>query len=721
MKYLSASGTLSYNEGPQSDHRSLYVDIKFAEYLDFDANNNPYLPAIARSLRTGNPELVEGYHAAMKRYYTDHNMVQRIDDLHHQYKKMSIPKIREKLEAWDNDQGRAMRHAESEIQVPRKVHAWSPQLRNAGMTKRYWRLRLHEAKNSGTNYQATISRLQAYIQCNDPTFKFPHINEALPILSIRQHLNAATKHLQAQQKQALSNRFKTYRDLLATYTNDTNPITRPESNRKAKIVKRTMRTERIRRMFHKIRTTAKHILPSSQSGLHQVKIPVIPDQNPDNKHHPEQFQDFISCTPAESIEWETEIDRDKVEEYLLQYNKQSFRAAAESPCGHGTIYNAITFNSLSHQAKEFLYGKLPKEWHNDDHLLQELLRSFQIPDKVKQMRHIKTSMSAEDIAKGISGWKEKTSTSPSGRHLGHYKAIIKDDTLLQCLTKFMHVAIKSGIAIRRWSQATNVMLEKDPGRPLIHRLRIIHLFEADFNLYMKCQWGKRLVQRAAKHNLLNSGQFGSVPNHTSTEPIMLTQLTNDICRTTKTNLARVDNNASACFDRIIVPLAMLAARRCGMSEASVRIHADTLERMEYSVKTSFGISEKSYSGTIKEPLFGTGQGSGASPAAWLSLVVLLMNTMDRVVHQRVSFSSPDSKMDHTRLIDAFVDDTSLSYTNNGTQTYEEMVATIEQIAGTWERLAPVLLRWLTQFTKMRMAHNVLGVEIWTTHNASTSD
>jgi hypothetical protein len=67
-----------------------------------------------------------------------------------------------------------------------------------------------------------------------------------------------------------------------------------------------------------------------------------------------------------------------------------------------------------------------------------------------------------------------------------------------------------------------------------------------------------------------------------------------------------------------------------------------------------------------KPLFGTGQGSGASPAAWLSLVVLIMNTMDRIVSERVRFESPDSVMKHTRLIDAFVDDTSLSFTDAGT-------------------------------------------------------
>jgi hypothetical protein len=92
--------------------------------------------------------------------------------------------------------------------------------------------------------------------------------------------------------------------------------------------------------------------------------------------------------------------------------------------------------------------------------------------------------------------------------------------------------------------------------------------------------------------LLHTGQFGSVPNRTSHEPILLTQLTNDNCRVLRRNLARFDNDASACFDRIIVPLAMLAARRCGMSDESVRIHAETLEKMKYTVKTNYGVSRR---------------------------------------------------------------------------------------------------------------------------------
>lgn len=169
-----------------------------------------------------------------------------------------------------------------------------------------------------------------------------------------------------------------------------------------------------------------------------------------------------------------------------------------------------------------------------------------------------------------------TTTLPSDRHLalGHYKANIQDPVLLKCLHTFLNIAINRGIAIPRWSKATNILIEKDPGTPNINRLRIIHLFEADFNFFLKLQWGHRLVRHADKFNLLNNGQHGSRPGHTTMDPIMLIQLTTDLSRLLKANRARFDNDASACYDRIIVALGMLAARRLGMPKNAIKTHAN---------------------------------------------------------------------------------------------------------------------------------------------------
>jgi hypothetical protein len=129
-----------------------------------------------------------------------------------------------------------------------------------------------------------------------------------------------------------------------------------------------------------------------------------------------------------------------------------------------------------------------------------------------------------------------------------------------------------------------------------------------------------LVKQAVKLDLLNDGQHGSTPGKVSMDPVMLTQLTTDVSRLLKVNLARFDNDASACYDRIIVMLDMLAPRRCGMPINVVSTHAEALRLMKCAVKTIHVISEQNYQGTPFECLFGTGQGSGALPSIWLTLV-----------------------------------------------------------------------------------------------------
>ncbi|KAI2511189.1 hypothetical protein MHU86_3154 [Fragilaria crotonensis] len=676
---VSRQGTLSYFEGPQSDHRGLYVDIDLNELFGISVDDLPMTNASRRQLKGGNPETVQRYLASMRKYYEQHNMKERIDRLYNTQKTMTRSQVRTILMSWDNDQGRAMKTAEDSLAIRPKKYQWSPRLRNSAVIMRYWKLRLRELKYQ-ENYQATFDRWERQIQAKDRSFRLPEKEQYIPIETVRQRLNQATRDLRATQKSATVTRSTCYYELLAKYADDSNEFTKYESKRKYQIVKRTIQSEEIKALHSKIRSVVK---PSEFTALSRIQIPRNINSVQETK--PGEVHETLNTAP-ENIIWDTVITRKQIEEHLVRFNKEAFRAAADSPCGHGLIHDALTFTSLSPEAETLLYGEVPTEWYGDNILLREFLASFRIPETVLSIDSISASLSEDDIKKGFKSWKESTTTSPSGRHLGHYKALIQDPLLLTCMCKFLNIAISRGISIPRWCQAVNVLIEKDHGQPRINRLRIIHLFEADYNLFLKIMWGSRLVQRAVHMDLLNPGQHGSVPGRTTMDPIMLNQLTTDMCRVFKINYARFDNDASACFDRIIVALGMLAARRCGMPKNAVRSHAKSLELMRYTVKTVYGISETSYSGTPFEPLFGTGQGSGASPAVWLTLVVILLNTLDRIIPDRISFRSPDGTLVHNRLVDAFVDDTALGFTDDGSRSIDQLVSSLETIAQTWEKL-----------------------------------
>jgi hypothetical protein len=93
------SGTLSYVDGPQSDHRALYIDLDTSLLLDHHPMDNAIQPPPCRALKTGNPEIVARYHQLMLRLSTDnHNMVHRIDKLFKHHAKMSEHQLRRHLE-----------------------------------------------------------------------------------------------------------------------------------------------------------------------------------------------------------------------------------------------------------------------------------------------------------------------------------------------------------------------------------------------------------------------------------------------------------------------------------------------------------------------------------------------------------------------------------------------------------------------------------------------
>jgi hypothetical protein len=111
--------------------------------------------------------------------------------------------------------------------------------------------------------------------------------------------------------------------------------------------------------------------------------------------------------------------------------------------------------------------------------------------------------------------------------------------------------------------------------------------------------------------------------------------------------------------------------------------------MQYSVKTIYGISDNTYRGTLFEPLFGTGQRSGASPSVWLSLVIVLLNRLDRLAPERFSFQSPDGSWSYTQLEDAFVNETSLGFSDSDSDL-AHLVTRLQSIAQTWEHLLSLL-------------------------------
>jgi hypothetical protein len=91
------------------------------------------------------------------------------------------------------------------------------------------------------------------------------------------------------------------------------------------------------------------------------------------------------------------VEKEEMERHLLQYNRDSFRAASASPFGHGALYDAITFSGLSIQADQILSGQSPPDWSKDDHAMREFLASFTLPQFVSDKLAIPCDITQDDV------------------------------------------------------------------------------------------------------------------------------------------------------------------------------------------------------------------------------------------------------------------------------------------------------------------------------------
>jgi hypothetical protein len=170
-------------------------------------------------------------------------------------------------------------------------------------------------------------------------------------------------------------------------------------------------------------------------------------------------------------------------------------------------------------------------------------------------------------------------------------------------------ALQTGFIFERWRKIVNAMIEMIPGRPQINKLRVIHLLEADLNLAPGIIWSRRLLQQGEKLGAFGDEQWGSRNGRSASTVVLLKHFTYEMIQLSKTDGATFDNDAKACFDRVIPALTNLRSRQLGVSAAACHTHAELLQKATNAVKTQAGISEQTYCSSEEEPLYGEGQGT----------------------------------------------------------------------------------------------------------------
>ena len=371
--------------------------------------------------------------------------------------------------------------------------------------------------------------------------------------------------------------------------------------------------------------------------------------------------------PKEATVWRTVTDPQDIEHYLMLRNCQHFGQAHGTPFTIPPLSNEIDWTATTRASEEVLSGTYTNTTQLTELCKQLLHQCHSHTD----LNSVKPYLSEDDFTGKIQKWKELTSTSPSGRHLGRYKALLatgsyspetqehstfqtKQGDIISIILRIINYCINTGYPLLRWRQVINTMIFKDSGVYRIHRLRVIHIYEADLNLIYAVKW-RQLLKHADDRGLIHPGQYGGRNGCEATSMALHEELRLDISYTTRRTLLTFDNDAASCYDRMVGNLVSLVNRKNGLHTSLTRLHGTLLQKTQHKVSTALGVTEQHYSHTPQTPLYGTGQGAGNSPTIWLLISSLLFQLHDRLSHGATFYTVNDTNKLHLGL-SGFVDD-----------------------------------------------------------------
>jgi hypothetical protein len=142
-----------------------------------------------------------------------------------------------------------------------------------------------------------------------------------------------------------------------------------------------------------------------------------------------------------------------------------------------------------------------------------------------------------------------------------------------------------------------------------------------------------------------------------------------------------DNDVRACYDRMIPSQSAIISHQAGMTRAAAQTFLRVLLRMEYYVRTAYGIASESYSNLIKW-LLGVMQGAGHSGGLWALTSSIMLDLMASA--DGATFHSPyPLRPSCHRHGKAFVDDTTL-WTLSRDTMFTTLVTQMNMTAQRWE-------------------------------------
>jgi len=635
------------------DHRALILD--FDSRILFGHEPPPARHVYQRGARSNALPTVTKFSKLVGEACDQASLNERITDMEHLPGLTEIDK--QLLNAIDNELTKILVTADRKCQRF-NAYPWTPAMHTTYLEHRYWALRFSEVKTE-RSYKQAYEKIEQHLTKAQTTLEFQEtISQRLR--KVRQQLRIIRREAQAKRKEFLDTLLQAAK---ATKNKD-----------RKKLILGLKRAEETRRCFSTVRQL---LNPNTPGGLTHLLVPTT--DNPST--------------------WHTIHDPAEMERHLLERSRVHFRQAHGTPFTRPPLSELLSTCGTNAFADQIFQGlPIPPNLDIDPatRLLLQNQKSLLLPGE-----RTAQPLDFELLMKGFRKWPERTTTSPSGRHLGVYKSLLKDlpptnpppnieprtygIDVMRYIYRLLQLAVKHTHTYERWSVVWNMYLEKLPGHPAIDQLRTLHLFEADYNLLLKWFSSLGFLPKSEKAGRLHDSQGGGRPGRSAIDLACKKLVLYDYIHITRSTAIDLSKDVAKCFDRMIEACTNLSCRQHGADPNYLKLHAAMQQQFKYFVKHAAGISQEYNQHNQQDPWYGAGQGAGDACLRWVVQANSIILAYASKAHSWC-LTTPNRDTHYQQVIDAFIDDTDLFSVQAQYQTFYDLLGTIQGNLDLWHNL-----------------------------------
>ena len=221
--------------------------------------------------------------------------------------------------------------------------------------------------------------------------------------------------------------------------------------------------------------------------------------------------------------------KQEIDKQIYHHNINHFMKprTSRSPFATNPLLGHLGHGATTPEANDFVW--------NPDHELPRDIPNLarKILDKLRPHHNepppANSEITPKDLIAAFTAWKEKTSTSPAGTHLGHYKVWLRNymsndeakeegkgegnphmtaEEYFNIQAKKLNLAISLAHPLKRWKKVHMLLLPKDDNAiPNINRMRPIDSFDAEINLIRQILVSHRTIHQAEQRGVITNNQW----------------------------------------------------------------------------------------------------------------------------------------------------------------------------------------------------------------------